>query len=88
MKMKKMIATGLAVLLVIAFAGLALAQAVTLTGTVEMSDDGPVLNADGQTYILDGSDLDDMVGKNVTVTGSVEGEGDAKTLLVESIEEN
>ena len=59
-----------------------------MTGMVEMSEDGPVLNSNGETYLLDGEGADAMEGKNVSVTGTVEdGEGETKVLVIESIEE-
>jgi hypothetical protein len=42
---------------------------VTITGTVEKSDQGLTIKAGTTTYVLKGQDLSTMVGKTVAVTG-------------------
>ena len=80
----------ISIVLVVAFIasmGIALADEATVTGTVEQSDAGLVLNADDGTYVLAGEDASAMVGKKVTAVGTIS-EGDAgKILTVTSIEE-
>ena len=69
-------------------APLALAGDHSITGTVEQSDKGIVITADnGDTYLVMGQDLSEMVGKTVKATGTM-AEGDAgKTLTIISVEE-
>lgn len=66
----------------------ALANDQSITGKVEQSDQGIVITADdGDTYIVAGKDLSDMVGKTVKATGTLaEGES-GKTLNIVSVEE-
>jgi hypothetical protein len=62
-------------------------EKMTLSGTVQMGDSGPVLEGDdGQNYILDGDRIEEMEGKTVTVTGLVEASEDgSRIMIVESI---
>lgn len=66
----------------------ALASDQSITGTVEQTDNGIVIAADnGDTYIVMGQDLTEMVGKTVKATGTL-AEGDSgKTLTITSVEE-
>ena len=87
--MKRNLMKWLAVLLVVgllAAAG-AIASDESITGTIEKTDQGIVISADnGDTYIVMGKDLSDMVGQTVKATGTL-AEGQAgKTLTVISIE--
>ena len=60
----------------------------SVTGTVQQSEKGIVIAADnGDTYLVMGQDLSEMVGKTVKAIGTLE-EGDAgKTLTITSVEE-
>ena len=66
----------------------AMAAEETLTGTIEQSDQGIVLSADdGETYMVQGQDLSDMVGKSVKATGTLAEGTSGKTITVSSVEE-
>jgi hypothetical protein len=68
--------------------GVALAAEETISGTVEQSAQGFVISADdGQTYMVQGSDLSGMVGKSVKATGTLEESQSGKTIKVTKIEE-
>ncbi|MBR9986221.1 MAG: hypothetical protein KFF68_09945 [Desulfosarcina sp.] len=70
---KKKIATGIvaAMLMVVATAGLALADD-SITGTIAEKGEVIVLDAADGSYVLEGSDMaSEMVGKKVKVTGTV-----------------
>jgi hypothetical protein len=68
--------------------GVALAAEETISGTVEQSAQGFVISADdGQTYMVQGSDLSKMVGKTVKATGTLEEGQSGKTINVTKIEE-
>ena len=87
--MKKMlgIVVCLMALSMMVFASVAVAaDPVTLTGNVVAAGDNLQLQAGDQTYILDGA-TEDMVGKTVKVTGTVEENEGNKVLVVDSIEE-
>lgn len=60
----------------------------TISGTIMETDEGIVLSADdGAIFKVEGQDLSDMVGKNVTITGTLtEGES-GKTITVINVEE-
>lgn len=60
----------------------------TISGTILENDQGIVLATDdGTTYMVEGEDVADMVGKNVRVTGTLtEGES-GKTITIIGIEE-
>ena len=61
---------------------------VTLTGILEMGDGGPELRSGSETYLLDGGEMSDLVGKQVTVTGFFDESPDGpKVFIVESIKE-
>jgi hypothetical protein len=58
------------------------------TGTVEQKGEVVVLFTPDDTYILKGSDLlPDMIGKKVTITGTVEENDLVKVLTVVNFEE-
>ena len=90
LKGKKLVGILMALMFVsmLVFGSVAMAaDSVTLTGNVEVDDDGNmVLNADGDSYILEGTD-EDWAGKEVKATGTVSEEGDNKYLMVDTIEE-
>ena len=73
---------------VLCFASAAHAAApVTLTGAVEADGSDLVMTVGEDAYILDGVS-DDMIGKTIKATGTVEdGEGGQKILVVDSAEE-
>ena len=59
----------------------------SITGTVEKTDQGIVISADdGDTYIVAGKDLSEMVGKTVKATGTLAEGASGKTLTVISVE--
>jgi hypothetical protein len=87
--MKRNLMRWLAVLLVVGLLAAtgAIASDESITGTIEKTDQGIVISADnGDSYIVMGKDLSDMVGETVTATGTLS-EGQAgKTLTVISVE--
>ncbi len=87
--MKRNLIKWLSVLLVVGLLAAtgAIASDESITGTIEKTDQGIVISADnGDTYIVMGKDLSDMVGQTVKATGTL-AEGQAgKTLTVISIE--
>jgi hypothetical protein len=87
--LSRSVAIGLAIAVVMAvFAGgMAMAED-TITGTVIQQGDIIVLDAVGGSYILEGTDqAPDMVGKKVTVTGTVAEMDNMKVISVMSMEE-
>jgi len=85
----KRIVTGLAaaILILLVAAGMAMADE-SITGTVTAKGDIIVLNAADNSYVLEGSDMAvEMVGKKVTVTGTVAEKENIKVINVLSIEE-
>ena len=59
----------------------------SITGTVEKTDQGIVISADdGDTYIVMGKDLTEMVGKTVKATGTLAESQTGKTLTIISVE--
>ena len=87
--LKKNIIVGfvLAMFMVVAAAGLASAEE-SVTGTIAAKGDIIVLDAADGLYLLEGSDMTpDMVGKQVTVTGTVEVKDDLRVINVLSMEE-
>jgi hypothetical protein len=87
--LSRSVAIGLAIAVVMAvFAGgMAMAED-TITGTVIQQGDIIVLDAVGGSYILEGTDqAPDMVGKKVTVTGTVAEKDNMKVISVMSMEE-
>jgi len=77
----------LTMFMVVATAGLASAEE-SISGTIAQTGDIIVLDAADGLYLLEGSDLTpDMVGKKVTVTGTVEVKDDIRVINVLSMEE-
>lgn len=81
-------------LAVVAVVGLLLASNAlaadeeTISGTIMETDQGLVLSTDdGATFKVEGQDLSDMVGKNVTVTGTLTESESGKTITVINVEE-
>lgn len=86
---KKSIVTGLVatILMVVAAAGLAMAED-SITGTITEKGDIIVLDAADGSYVLEGSDMaPEMVGKTVKVTGTVAEKENMKVINVLSMEE-
>ena len=86
---KKTVITGLvaAMFLVLAVTGMAMAND-TITGTVAAKGEIIILDAADSSYVLEGSDQAmEMVGKKVTVTGTVAEKEDIKVINVVTIEE-
>jgi hypothetical protein len=76
-----------AFLMVVAGSGMAIAED-SITGTIAAKGDIIVLDAADGSYVLEGSDMSaEMVGKKVTVTGTVAEKEDVKVINVLSIEE-
>ena len=66
----------------------AIAAEETVTGMIEKSDQGIVLSADdGETYMVQGQDLSEMVGKSVKATGTLAEGTSGKTITITSVEE-
>ena len=87
--MKRNLMKWLSVLLVIGLLAAtgAIANDQSVTGTIEKTDQGIVISADnGDTYIVMGKDLSDMVGQTVKATGTLAEGQSGKTLTVISIE--
>ena len=86
---KKVIVAGMvaAMFLVVATAGLALAED-SITGTIAEKGEVIVLDAADGSYVLEGSDMaTDMVGKKVKVTGTVAEKDNMRVINVVSMEE-
>jgi hypothetical protein len=86
---KKNIIIGLvlSLFMVVATAGLASAED-SVTGTIAAQGGIILLDAADGLYLLQGSDMTpDMVGKKVTVTGTIQEKDDLKVIDVLSIEE-
>lgn len=65
----------------------AIAADESFAGTIEKTDQGIVLSAEtGDTYIIIGKDLSEMIGKTVKVTGTLAEGTSGKTLTVISVE--
>ena len=66
----------------------AMAGEQRVTGTVEKTDAGIIISSeDGGTYMVQGKDLTEMVGKTVMATGTLAESESGKTLTIISIEE-
>lgn len=77
----------LALFMVVATVGLASAED-SVTGTIAAQGGIILLDAADGLYLLQGSDMTpDMVGKKVTVTGTIQEKDDLKVIDVLSIEE-
>jgi hypothetical protein len=76
-----------AFLMVVAGSGMAIAED-SITGTIAAKGEIIVLDAADGSYVLEGSDMSaEMVGKKVTVTGTVAEKEDVKVINVLSMEE-
>jgi hypothetical protein len=65
----------------------AIANDESVTGTIEKTDHGIVISADnGDSYIVMGKDLSEMIGQTVKATGTLAESQEGKTLTVISIE--
>jgi hypothetical protein len=65
----------------------AIANDESVTGTIEKTDQGIVISSgNGDTYIVVGKDLSEMVGQTVKATGTLAECQEGKTLTVISIE--
>lgn len=90
MKTNHLIWKSLAVVAIIGLLAVtgAMASEETLTGMIEKGDQGIVLAADdGETYMVQGQDLSDMVGKSVIATGTLAEGMSGKTITVTKVEE-
>ena len=90
MKSKQLVWKVLAVVMIIGLLTVASAIAAeeTLMGTIEKGDQGIVLSADdGETYMVQGQDLSDMVGKSVKATGTLAEGMSGKTITITKVEE-
>jgi hypothetical protein len=79
----------LALVLVIGFiaAGTAIADEAEVTGKIEQSEQGIVLQADsGDTYRVMGQDLTEFVGQTVTAKGTLAEDDAGKTITIISVE--
>jgi hypothetical protein len=82
---KKWLAFVLVIGLVAASA--AIADQAEVTGKIEKSEQGIVLQADtGDTYRVMGKDLSDMVGQTVKAKGTLAEDKDGKTITIISVE--
>jgi hypothetical protein len=82
---KKWLAFVLVIGLVAASA--AIADQAEVTGTIEKSEAGIILQADnGDTYRVMGQDLSEFVGKTVTAKGTLAEDKTGKTITVVSVE--
>jgi hypothetical protein len=87
--MKRNLIKVFAILLVIGLVAAtgAIAGDQSITGMVEKTDQGIVISADnGNTYIVAGKDLSEMVGQTVKATGTLAESQSGKTLTVISVE--
>ena len=92
MKLNKKHLTIVALAVLIAFVaavGMVVASEATksITGTIEQTDTGLVINAEDGQYQLTGQDLSELVGKKLKVTGTVSEAEGGKTINVMSFEE-
>ena len=91
MKTKAVIGKILALTLVLGLmvATVAMAEDKTITGTVDVNDSDVIIISadDGNDYLVQGRGLSEMIGKTVKVTGTLEGEGDARSIKVMEMEE-
>ena len=74
---------GLAAVFMLVLGSIAVAaDAVTITGMVEDSDQGPMISAGGETYLLEGEIGDEFLGKQAKVTGTVGKDSDGTQYIV------
>lgn len=71
----------------VAVVGCATAEDSTITGMVEQTDNGVMIKAEDGDYMVAGEDLTPMVGKKVTVTGTVAESDAGKIITVMAVEE-
>ena len=84
---KRIISLFLAVMMLVASAGITMAEE-SVTGTIAERGDIIVLNAADGSYVLEGSDMtEDMVGKQVKVTGTIAEKDDVRVITVMEMEE-
>lgn len=65
--------------------GQAGAQLEEISGTVVRTEDGIAIFSDSGSYMIAGQELDDLVGKNVKVTGTIEEGGEKPIITVQSV---
>ena len=83
----RMISLLLAVMMLVASAGMAMAEE-SVTGTIAEKGDIIVLDAADGSYVLEGSDMTEaMVGKKVKVTGTIAEKDDMRVITVMEMEE-
>jgi len=61
------------------------AEAVEISGVLEQSPAGIMLNSESGKYLVSGQDLTEMVGKTVTIKGAVEETGGQMKIAVETV---
>lgn len=84
---KPLAALLIAVMMVVASVGLAMAEE-SITGTVAEKGDIIILDAADGSYVLEGSDMTaEMVGKKVKVTGTVAEKDNMRVISVIQLEE-
>ena len=87
LKRKIVVGLVLTMFMVVATAGLAMAEE-SFTGTISEKGEMIVLDAADGSYILEGGDVTpEMVGKKVKVTGTVAVKDDMRVINVMSLEE-
>ena len=67
----------------------AMAEEEAISGTISKNDQGQIVlsSDDGEDYLVKGQDLSGMVGKSVSVVGTLEEEADGMTLTIVSFKE-
>ncbi len=86
-KLKSLSGVVIAMMMVMSIVGLAVAED-SITGTIVEKGEVIVLNAADGSYVLEGSDMaPEMIGKKVTVTGTVAEKENVKVINVLSMEE-
>jgi len=84
---RKVVSLLIAVIMIVASAGLAMAEG-SIIGTVAEKGDIIVLDAADGSYVLEGSDMPAaMIGKKVKVTGTVAEKDDMRVITVIQMEE-
>ena len=86
MKLAKLIVLAMFIAFV-AVVGCATAEDSTITGLVEQTESGVMIKAVEGDYMVAGQDLSPMVGKTVTVTGTVAESDAGKIITVLAVEE-
>lgn len=62
------------------------AKPMALSGTVEETDAGIVIASDLGKFLVTGHDLSDMIGKKVSVTGTIQEAAGSPTIQITSVE--